>query len=289
MNTISMVMLIIGTSLSIVYIIMLILGNKEFSAYIDGLTDNEHFFKPLYPVGFFILQKINYKYNSKLDRKRLKECEVIFGERYGEYYFRLNYAQKVSLCLFAVPFIFLLYPVADSPFVLVLGIICIICAYWYFDMQITDIMSKRMNEIERELPNVLSKLTLLVNAGMILSEAWVKISSTGKSTIYQEMNNAIMEIQNGTDEVTAYLHFADKCGSVEVKKFVSTLVQNITKGNKELVGYLKKQTDISWETKKHNIRRQGEKASSKLMIPIGIMFVGILILIVVPIFSNFSF
>ena len=63
-------------------------------------------------------------------------------------------------------------------------------------------------------------------------------------------------------------------------------MQNLSKGNSELVEYLKQQGKESWENKKHNVRRQGEKASSKLLIPIGIMFIGILIIVVVPIFGN---
>lgn len=283
-----MVMLIIGTIFSTVYIILIVLGNRKYSSYISNLSDKEHFFKVLYPVGFLVLEKMNYKYSSKLDQKRLKESTVIYGEKYGEFYFRLNYAQKISVCLFIVPFIFLCFPLVNNALIFVIGIVFIICGFWYYDMQITDIIVKRNKEIDRELPNVLSKLTLLVNAGMILSEAWVKVGSTGTSTIYEEMNKSILEIQNGTSELDAYLRFADRCMSVEVKKFIATLVQNITKGNKELVEYLKKQTTLSWEEKKHNVRRQGEKASSKLMIPIGIMFIGLLILIVVPIFANFS-
>ena len=42
----------------------------------------------------------------------------------------------------------------------------------------------------------------------------------------------------------------------------------------------------SWEEKKHRAKRKGEAASSKLMIPIMIMFVGILIMVIVPIFTN---
>ncbi len=41
-----------------------------------------------------------------------------------------------------------------------------------------------------------------------------------------------------------------------------------------------------WGAKKQYVRRQGEKAASKLMIPICIMFIGILIMILVPIFTN---
>lgn len=38
--------------------------------------------------------------------------------------------------------------------------------------------------------------------------------------------------------------------------------------------------------RKHRAKRKGETAGTKLMIPLMIMFVGILFMIIVPIFSN---
>lgn len=41
--------------------------------------------------------------------------------------------------------------------------------------------------------------------------------------------------------------------------------------------------------KKENIKRQGEKAASKLTLPLMIMFIiGLLIMIIIPIFSGFG-
>ncbi|MBU3112340.1 type II secretion system F family protein [Clostridium lacusfryxellense] len=288
MNLLSIIMLSIGTILFVLYIIILNIGSSKYSEYIDNLPDKEHFLKGMYPVGFYVLDKIKYRYSSKLDRKRLKETTVIFGEKYARYYLNLNYAQKVSVGLFILPFGFLFYSLVNNGVIFILDFVFMACAFWYYDMLITDIISKRNSDIDRDLPNIISKLTLLVNAGMILSEAWIKVSTTGNSTIYEEMRKTTMEIQNGTSEIEAYMNFSDRCMKMEVTKFISTLVQNITKGNKELVTYLKDQTKISWEEKKHNVRRQGEKASSKLLIPISITFIGILIMIVVPIFANFS-
>ena len=41
-----------------------------------------------------------------------------------------------------------------------------------------------------------------------------------------------------------------------------------------------------WETRKQDVVRQGELASGKLMIPMLIMFAGILVMVLVPVFSN---
>ena len=49
---------------------------------------------------------------------------------------------------------------------------------------------------------------------------------------------------------------------------------------------LQSQSKEVWNLRRQNIRRQGEKAASKLMLPIMIMFIGILIMVLIPIFAN---
>jgi len=93
-------------------------------------------------------------------------------------------------------------------------------------------------------------------------------------------------MRNGVSEVDALFNFGTRCIIPEIKKFTSTIVQGIIKGNRELTLMLEEQSKEVWAAKKQNVRRQGEKAASKLLIPILIMFVGILIMILVPIFTN---
>ena len=49
---------------------------------------------------------------------------------------------------------------------------------------------------------------------------------------------------------------------------------------------VKEQSREIWNIRRNLIKQQGEKAASKLLIPICVMFVGILIMIIVPIFTN---
>lgn len=282
----SFVFLIIGTVLAVAFLAVSVMARKRYEQLIVNLKDDEHFFKSIYPVGFFVLDLVKFKYDDKLSKQRRRECEVLYGGLYAEYYLRLNYAQKVSVALFFLPLGFLLYPVMQSPLALLISVLGVVCAYLYYDMQITDEMSQREDEIARDLPDILSKLTLLVNAGMILTEAWERTSITGDSTLYREMQTVVVDRKNGKSEVDALIAFGNRCMSSEVKKFVSTLVQNLSKGNKELCEFLKKQSSMGWEEKKQYARQKGEAASSKLMIPIAGMMIGVLIMVVVPIFGN---
>ena len=137
-----------------------------------------------------------------------------------------------------------------------------------------------------DFSNVVSKLALLTNAGMIMREAWEEVAYTGDSELYKEMQKTVVEMNNGVAEVDAFFNFGVRCIIPEIKKFTSTIVQGLVKGNSELVVMLQAQSKEVWSAKKQNVRRQGAKAASKLLIPILIMFIGILIMVLVPIFTN---
>ena len=137
-----------------------------------------------------------------------------------------------------------------------------------------------------DFSEVVSKLALLTNAGMILREAWEEVAFAGDSTIYVEMQTAVNEMNNGVAEIDAIYNFGTRCIIPEIKKFTSTIIQGVTKGNSELTAMLQEQSREVWQLKKQIVRREGEKAASKLLIPISIMFIGILIMIIVPIFTN---
>ena len=282
------IFLISGTVVSVIYIFLLYAGSKKYNVYIQGLPES-YKMKEIYPAGFYLLELMRYPYKTKLDVKRRKQCNVIYGEKYGEFYFRLNYAQKASLMFLMLAFSLLLCSQADKAAIYISIPLFVLVGYYYYDKQILNVTEIRDNEVERDFADIISKLTLLINAGMIVSDAWIKVSETGDSTIYKEMKNSVIDIQNGMSMEEAYMRFADRCMSTKIKKIIAAIIQNNSKGNSELVDYLLEQTSICWEDKKQYLKIQGEKASGKLLIPIMIMFVGIIIMIVVPIFGNMSF
>lgn len=282
------IFLIAGTVIIAFYIYLLYAGEKKYGIYIQGISD-EYKLKEIYPAGFYLLELIHYPYKFKLDMKRRKQCNVIYGEQYGEFYFRLNYAQKASIMFLMLGVSLLLCSQANSPVIYITIPLFVLIGYQYYDKQILNITELRDDEIERDFADIISKLTLLINAGMIVTDAWAKVSETGDSTIYKEMKNSVVDIQSGMSSDEAYMKFADRCMSTKIKKIMAAIIQNNSKGNSELVDYLMEQTAQCWEEKKQYLKMQGEKASGKLLIPIMIMFAGIIIMIVVPIFGNMSF
>ncbi|MDR1328139.1 MAG: type II secretion system F family protein [Oscillospiraceae bacterium] len=252
----------------------------------EPLVEKEYPLKEIYFVGLALIEAVKYPYKSKSDRKLRREVSVLYGERYADYYLRVVYAQKLTMALTVAVLAFVLYGLANH--VAALGVMLIFSglAYYYFGTVTEKKILKRSEEMLRDFSEVISKLALLTNAGMILREAWEEVAYTGTATLYLEMQRAVDEMKNGEAEVDALFEFGVRCVIPEIKKFTSTLVQGLVKGNSELAFMLKEQSKEVWAAKKQNVRRQGEKAASKLLIPISLMFVGILIMVIVPIFAS---
>lgn len=207
-------------------------------------------------------------------------------KKYAEYYVRLSYAQKLSLSYTLLVIGFIVYGFTSE-----IGILFVFClfsftAYYYFGTLMLEKIKKREEEMLRDFSEVISKLALLTNAGMILKEAWEKVAFNGETIIYKEMQKSVEDMNNGMSEVEAFHSFGTRCVLADVKKAVSTMIQGMEKGNKELVKMLKEQSAESWNIKKNITMREGEKASGKLLIPMMIMFIGILIMVLIPIFTN---
>lgn len=275
----------IGLLFLIIWIIFFIIGLKYANLF-NTLDEKEFPLKEIYFVGYAVMQTIHYKYKSKHDRKLRKEISVLYGEKYADYYLRVIHAQRVTMAFTLAVFSFSMYGLANSLVATVVVLVFAGLAYYYFGTVTEKKIMKRSEEMLSDFSNVVSKLALLNNAGMIMREAWEEVAYTDNSTIYKEMQIAVEEMKNGVSEIDALANFGTRCIIPEIKKFTSTIIQGIVKGNNELTLMLQEQSKEVWAAKKQNVRRQGEKAASKLLIPILIMFIGILIMIIVPIFTN---
>ena len=272
--------------LTLVWCFLLLTGSRRYREYIKPLDSKKYMLKSLYPVGFQILDFIGYSYTKPSVKKKITQAKTVFGERFGEYYYRVNMAEKMTYVAMFVVISPILGPMMGNPLFSLFGLFAALVMYKYADTKITDIVDKREDELSRDFADMVSKMALLINAGMITREAWEAIADTGEGALYDEMKSAVVDMHNGMSEVDAYISFGNRCNVDYIKKFISMLAQNLTKGNRELVAFLTVESANSWEEKKHYVKRKGEAASSKLMLPLGMMLIGIFIMILVPVLGN---
>lgn len=278
----------LATVLTFLFVAVWLKG-RRFSFLIDNLDYRKHPFKDLYLFGLEALDMIRYGYSSLYDRKIERCMKKIHGEQYAEYYRRIAMAQKISVSLPVCVLLLVISTVINDWLMFVFSFIAAGGTAYYFDRAIYDVISRRGESISREIPEVLTELTLLVNAGMVLRDAWRKTAGSGDGVLHAEMLRTAERIDNGVPEFEAYREFAERCGDQYIDKIISAMMQNLTKGNRELVEFLRITASECWSRRKQAVLRKGEEASTKLLLPIGLMFLGILLMIMLPIMGNIAF
>lgn len=284
----NIVFLVLSLTAGISFIILL-LTSGEFEEYITPLDKKEFMLPEIYGVGFKLLQMFKFEYKSRGANQLREEVGILYGERYADYYMRVLYAQKISiiyLCFAGACGLSALAEGTDKLLLFLVGAVMCGTLYYYFTTLPASQIKKRNEKFMDEFPNAVSTIALLVNSGMILREAWREVSMSNDSELYMEMRKVNEEMDNGVSEIDALYHFANRCVVPDIKKFTSFIVQGLEKGSRDLANALKNQTDELWELKKQTILKRGELASSKLMIPLMIMFVGVLVMIMGPIMTN---
>lgn len=285
LGIIDYVLIVLGAVSLAIWMYFYFKGKKHNSMF-DVLEEKEYPFKEIYGLGYAVLETVKYKYKSKKDRKLRQQLEVLYGSKYCEYYLRVIHAQQITMAMTVFVIAFALYGLSSELLAFVVGVAFAALAYYYFGTVTAKKILKRSNELLHDFSEVVSKLALLTNAGMILREAWQEVAFGGEGVIYAEMQTAVDEMNNGVADVDAIYNFGSRCIIPEIKKFTSTIIQGMTKGNSELTAMMQEQSKEVWQLKKQLVRREGEKAASKLLIPICIMFLGILVMILIPIFTN---
>ncbi len=279
------VIMAVGTLLVVGWLVFFLKG-AQYQSMFSVLSEKEFPLKDIYGTGYAFLNFLGYRYKSKGDRKLRQELNVLYGEKYAEYYLHVTHAQQMTftMTLFVLSFIF--YGLAQDLMIMLVFFMFSGLAYYYYGTLASKRIQARSDELLRDFADVVSKLALLTNAGMILREAWEKVAFGGEGVFYEEMRIAVEEIRNGVAEIDAIYNFGRRCVIPEVKKFTSTIIQGMTKGSRDLTLALQEQSHEVWQLKKQLVRREGERASAKLLIPISIMFIGVLILVIVPILAN---
>lgn len=284
----SIVILIVTVLSSLLFVIFLATSSK-YNQYIDTIDEKEFPVKSIYGAGFLLAEKLKIDYKSKFANDLRQQVVILYGEKYSEFFVRVLYAQKFSTCwlvLVASGIFSCFAQGSDSLVIFGLGLVMVGVVYYYMNTLAANKIKKKSAIYLKDFPGVVSTIALLVNAGMMLREAWTEVAYSSSGDLYAQMQRVSEDMDNGVSESDALYAFSLRCATPEIKKFTSFIVQGLEKGNKDLAFSLKNQSDELWEIKKQNVLQQGDLAASKLLIPIMVMFIGILVIVMGPIMTN---
>lgn len=270
----------------IILVTVYVLSNGKYDDYVEPVDKREYPLKAFIPLGLYIMDAIKYKYNTRYDRSLYIKLSELYGAKNARYYLKIHWGNKIGYLLIVLLLIGL-FGVGirefNSGFIFIC--IAILGAVIYGpDRDLNDKLNKRYRMIRIDFPDFINKLTLLVDAGMTIQRGLEKIVADNKSNrpLYDELETVWMDIKGGKSESEAYEDFARRCKTPEISRFISVILQNLRKGNAQLVTILRVQGSDCWDMRKNEAKKLGEEASSKLLFPMMIMFIAILIIILTP-------
>ncbi len=285
-NLLSCLCASLGTVLSLLWCILYFKYKDRYCEAIAAIDKKKFILHDIFFIGFGFLELFKINLKSERGVKREKKIAEIFGDKAAPFYQYCVLGAQATYLLTIVPFGLGTGVITNDITFTVLILAAVVAIVAYFDVEINSAVEKKHDEILSAYPVMLSRLTLLVNSGLVVREAWNRIAYTSEGALYIEMQKASEEIKNGVPDRDAFYNFAQRCAVKEIRKLSSILSQNIQKGGTDLTLSLRYMTNESWAEKKHRAKMKGETAGAKLMIPLMIMFAGILIMVVVPLFAN---
>ncbi len=159
-------------------------------------------------------------------------------------------------------------------------------------------VKKREQELSLDYPQLVTKLVLFLGTGMAVRNAFRRISDDylagrkkggEKRYVYEEILVMCHELESGVPESAAYGKFGSRCGLRSYTRLCSLLVQNLRKGNAELLARLQEEADAAMELRKDTARKLGEEAGTKLLVPMIMMLIVVMMMITIPAYLGFAF
>ncbi len=267
-------------------IMLYVLSAAKYSVTLRSIDKKQYPFKDISPIGMYLLDLFKCSFNSSYNRRLLAAITELNGRKASFELLRVHWGSKIALMLLSLVFALFIGAVSMVQG----GLYFLFCAAlpigiaYFSDRDLFEKVRRRRSSIQLEFPDFANKLTLLINAGMTVSRAWERVAmdSSKDTPIFVELRQTLQDIRSGIAEHKAYEEFSKRCGVPVITRFISVILQNLRKGNAELVPILRVFSNECWELRKNTARKYGEEASTKLLMPMLLMLIAILIIVGMP-------
>ena len=168
---------------------------------------------------------------------------------------------------------------------LVFGIVIIILFTYYGVYKLRETGEKRRDELAEQYYSFVNRMNIYIGAGLTVQNS-LRTIVRNKSGGYlnDEITYTLNSIASGEPEPKAYLELGKNLGTEEYSKLMSLISQNMEYGNSNLIKLMDSELKLSFYLKKEDIRKRGEKASEKLLLPTLILMFIVMIIVMYPAF-----
>lgn len=288
MNTVYFVIMIVAV---VLYIIMNKSVKHRYSEELSVLDKKDYRHKDLLPFGMWLYDEINIPASGTYYVFLYQRVVMVYGTRYASFFLKIHWAEKFLYFFLGIIISSFIGAVSEygAIFIVVIPVFGTLL-FFLADKNLDDSAKKRKLQFMLDFPAFISKLALLINAGMHLRQALIKIynDSVKNKPLYKELGIVLEDLESGISESQAWQEFSERCKVKEITSFANMIVQNSKIGGNQMVNELKRMSHEAWEMRKHAAKQMGETASVKLIFPMMLIFIAILAIAVSPAIMQFS-
>ena len=230
---------------------------------------------------------ISNKYIDILSKLLSTKLVIAIKNLYGEENLKENLIILISKKLFSsfilINIVLILFSYINQEVVLIGGIFFVIIYSFLLDTKIMNDYKMQNKKFKNDLPNFITRLSLLINLGISLRTAIGFIAQNSDGEVVDKFNKVKKLIDNGMSEEEAYNTILVKTNDILIRKFISNLMQNIKTGGDDLeekLELIKKETN---DYRKSQMIFKAQEANRKLLIPNLFIFLGIMLMVMVPV------
>lgn len=269
-------------SLLALYAVALLLRTRTKEPDVTGLP--VFVLEPLYPAGYHLRKKFEKKDRSS--RARYRKLLELYTPGEAERISRQASDAAYTYLLLFLPVLLMVLAITGDVLLTAISFFLLLGMCFYFDYWLSETVRKRHAKLRAQYPAMLTEMSLMVGVGITAGEAFERVAHSSDELLYREMQRVTESVKNGMPVDEALDTLSARAPLREMKKFVSLYKQNLLKGGPDFPRTLSEMATNAWTERKNSARTAGELAEQKLLLPTIFMFVGILLMIIVPVFSN---
>ncbi len=144
---------------------------------------------------------------------------------------------------------------------------------------------KRQSELKNEYYSFVSRLSLMLGSGASMKDA-MRLAAKGNGKLTEEVSFCINQINAGVSESKAYSEMAKRVSIPEYTRLAALISQNIEHGNSRVLMLMDQEVKNAMNIKREHLRRSGEIASEKLLLPTALLLIVVIGLIMIPAFHG---
>lgn len=184
----------------------------------------------------------------------------------------------------------------DSIWIILISMIGVIAASYTINKEIYEKDKQREKELRDDYPEFVSMIQSYMAAGLTMRNIFFKIAEdyqkekneTGrKNFLSEEIVIACHLFSNGQSDEEVYRKWAERCNERHYRKLSFLLISYGKQGNDNMMRMLSEEVYQAWTEQRDLVKRKGEEAGTKLLLPMTLMLLVVMLLIILPVYKGF--